>query len=277
LTKNYEYEEILCNHTTHLEANANDNSIELQWSNAADNIRGYHVFRNNERITNELLTNKTYIDVDLPFGNYEYYVRTYYDEGCVSDSSNHVVVWIGEETCEPVTDLVSEKINYNSILLTWSEPEDYLPVDGYFVYRNEQLQTATPIITNDYIDKNLPVGEYEYYVITKYTNDCVSDSSNHVKETVGVGIVETHCNASLRVYPNPTSNQLKIKNYELKITGIQIFDVFGHVVATVETRHATSLQTTHEPTIDISHFPKGVYFLQIQTENDVITKKIIKY
>ena len=92
LHKNYGYEEVICDHTTHLEAEVvNQNSIQLQWSNSADNIRGYHVFKNNVRITSELLTNTSYLDEDLPNGVYEYYVRTYYEEGCVSDSSNHVV------------------------------------------------------------------------------------------------------------------------------------------------------------------------------------------
>jgi hypothetical protein len=91
LTKDYEYKEVICEHTTNLNATvANTNSIQLQWVNAADNIRGYHVYRNNVRITNYELQKTTYLDEDLPNGNYEYYVRAYYKEGCVSDSSNHV-------------------------------------------------------------------------------------------------------------------------------------------------------------------------------------------
>ena len=90
LTINYEYEEVICDHTTCLDSEVNLNSVLLRWSNSADNIRGYHVYRNNTRITSELLTDTTYIDENLPNGNYNYYVRTYYIMGCVSDSSNHV-------------------------------------------------------------------------------------------------------------------------------------------------------------------------------------------
>ena len=39
------------------------------------------------------------------------------------------------KSCEAVNDLVSEKINEQSILLTWSEPESSLPVEEYWVYR----------------------------------------------------------------------------------------------------------------------------------------------
>jgi hypothetical protein len=47
----------------------------------------------------------------------------------------------------------------------------------------------------------------------------------------------------------------------------------GKCVATVETLRATSLQIT---TIDISHLPTGVYFVEIKTETGVVTKKVIK-
>jgi len=93
ITKNYEYEEVICNYTTHLESNAGQNSVQLQWSNSANNefIRGYHVYRDNMRITSQLLTNSTYLDEDLLTGDYEYYVKTYYMEGCISDRSNYVI------------------------------------------------------------------------------------------------------------------------------------------------------------------------------------------
>ena len=90
LNKDYEYKEVICVHTTNLNAKVANNSIQLQWLNSAEDIRGYHVFRNNVRITNTMLTEATYLDENLPVGNYEYYVKTYYKEGCGSDSSNHV-------------------------------------------------------------------------------------------------------------------------------------------------------------------------------------------
>ena len=93
LTKDYEYEEVICDNITFLETNVvSGSSIRLQWSNLVDTsfIRGYHIYRDNTRITNELLTNTTYLDENLPVGSYEYYVRTFYKEGCVSDSSNTI-------------------------------------------------------------------------------------------------------------------------------------------------------------------------------------------
>ena len=74
------------------------------------------------------------------------------------------------------------------------------------------------------------------------------------------------------IYPNPTSGELRITNYELKEIGeVQIFDVFGRNVYTpVETGRAPSLQ------MDISGLPAGIYFLRLQTEKGFTTHKIIK-
>ena len=93
LTKDYVYEEVVCNNTTHLgKTTVNENSVLLQWTTKIDTslIRGYHVYRNNERITDQLLTKAEYLDENLPCKVCEYFVRTYFKEGCVSDASNKV-------------------------------------------------------------------------------------------------------------------------------------------------------------------------------------------
>ena len=195
LVRDYEYVENPCEHTTDLFLEVmNENSIQLQWSNVADNIRGYHVFRNGTRITSEMLTGTTYLDENLPDGTYEYFVRAYYEEGCPSDSSNHVM---------------------GTII-----------IDG--------IET----ITND-----------------------------------GLRIT---------VYPNPANDELRITNYELRIENVEIFDLMGRVVYTVETR---LLRQAQQPLaslqksplgLDISHLPSGMYFIRITTDKGMITKKLVK-
>ena len=82
-----------------------------------------------------------------------------------------------------------------------------------------------------------------------------------------VGIVETGHAPSLRVYPNPTSNQLRITNYELQEnTEIQIFDIVG------KRQNAECRKAESEITIDISHLANGLYFLKIDNK----TVKIVK-
>jgi PKD repeat protein len=88
--------------------------------------------------------------------------------------------------------------------------------------------------------------------------------------------------SAITVYPNPTAGELKIMNYvagqarnDAGIGNIEIYDVFGKRVASVETLRATSLQQP-TTTLDISHLPSGVYFIRIQTTTGIVIKKMVK-
>jgi len=62
----------------------------------------------------------------------------------------------------------------------------------------------------------------------------------------------------IRVYPNPTTGQLRITNYELReSTTIEIYNVVGQKLLSIE-----SLKST-ETTIDIQHLTNGMYFLKV--------------
>jgi uncharacterized protein YjdB len=87
-------------------------------------------------------------------------------------------------------------------------------------------------------------------------------------------------NGQLTIYPNPTNGQLTIDNGELTIENIEIFDVMGrNVGANLYGRpNNTDIGQSNigKSEIDISHLPSGVYFIQIKTENEMITRKVIK-
>jgi hypothetical protein len=78
--------------------------------------------------------------------------------------------------------------------------------------------------------------------------------------------------ASFSVYPNPTTGELTITNYELRIENIEVFDVYGRI-QNAECRMQNAISSI---SVDISDFKSGVYFVKIKTEKGTITKKIIK-
>ena len=98
-----------------------------------------------------------------------------------------------------------------------------------------------------------------------------SIKSNVATNNPGVGVVETQCIASLRVYPNPTTGELTITNYELGITSIEIFDIYGRNLLS---NHLITSSSSH--LINIAHFPAGVYFVKISTDVGEVVKKIVK-
>ncbi|MDR0207190.1 MAG: leucine-rich repeat domain-containing protein [Bacteroidales bacterium] len=174
-----------------------------------------------------------------------------------------------KQFCEAVNNLEAEKHPYNSILLTWSKPESNFTVAGYSVYRNEQLLNNELSSICSSLDENLPDGNYDYYVETHYTNGCISEKSNIVTVTVGVGI-ESIKNYELRitVYPNPTTGQLKIDNGQLTIEKVEIYDIYG--------RKVLEPPLTVLRSYDLTVLHHGIYFIKITTEKGTITKKMIK-
>jgi len=249
-----------------------ENSILLSWSEPDNDsiVSGYKIYRNNQLLTEELVTTNSYLDEILPDGEYEYYVITFYENGCISDSSNHVKEVI-EVECEPINNLTLEKCSANCVLLAWSKQESLLEVEGYSIFRNEELQNTELLNDTIYLDNNLPNGNYEYFVITNYTNGCLSDSSNHVKEVIEIGIEDFSEIDGIKIYPNPTTGEVTIMNNEqLTMNNIEVFDIYGRKL----TPHTTHL--IPHTSLDISHLQAGIYFVKIQTKKGIITKKTIK-
>jgi len=77
--------------------------------------------------------------------------------------------------------------------------------------------------------------------------------------------------SDIRIYPNPTTGELTITNYELRITGVEVFDVYGRKLSS----HHLITSSPHH-LINISHLQSGIYFIKITTETGIITKKVIK-
>jgi len=67
-----------------------------------------------------------------------------------------------------------------------------------------------------------------------------------VTELVGINDLVL---ANIKIYPNPTTGELRIENYELRIDGV---------------------------VLDISHLLAGVYFVKIQTETGEVVRKVVK-
>ena len=76
---------------------------------------------------------------------------------------------------------------------------------------------------------------------------------------------------NITLVPNPTTGELRITNYELRIEDIEIFDVYGKKLLS---NHLIPTSSNH--LINIFHLQAGIYFVRIQTETGIITKKIIK-
>jgi len=75
-------------------------------------------------------------------------------------------------------------------------------------------------------------------------------------------------NDNLKLYPNPVKDVLRIENGELRITNVEILDLTG--------KQIVNGQWLNGKSINVANLPSGVYFLKIQTDNGVITRKFVK-
>lgn len=73
----------------------------------------------------------------------------------------------------------------------------------------------------------------------------------------------------VNIYPNPSSQSIHVEFDNLSTVKIDITDGNGRLLKSLN-------NVVNQCVIDISEFANGIYFLQLQTDNDIIVKKILK-
>jgi len=89
-----------------------------------------------------------------------------------------------------------------------------------------------------------------------------------ISRTSSTGIDDVELNNQISIYPNPVKDELRIMNYELRIMNVEILDITGKIIY--------NSSFIFNNFINVSSLPQGNYFLKIQTDKGIITKKFIK-
>ena len=87
-------------------------------------------------------------------------------------------------------------------------------------------------------------------------------------EANSVEINETAANR-FEVYPNPAYNKIYIENIANQNTHYTLIDLLGNLIMQGDL-------TQTKIVVDIADLTQGVYILQLQSSNNLITKSIIK-
>jgi len=107
----------------------------------------------------------------------------------------------------------------------------------------------------------------DYFVIVTI-NGCNSEPSNTLN-VISIGIEFTSDNKSIKVYPNPVSDELIIEmEGSTHKTDFEILNSIGKIVLKGSLTEKTVVQTTI--------FPPGVYLIKIENGNTFEFKKIVK-
>jgi hypothetical protein len=122
--------------------------------------------------------------------------------------------------------------------------------------------------------------EYAWYVpnikvpvmIITELDGFTSYSARYLVEYDFTTQIEDHLNHSLEIFPNPVIDHAIIRT-DNPINHYNIYSVNGQQL------DALNLQShlSHQQIVDLSKYPKGVYFIEVFLDNgNIITKKIIK-
>ncbi len=100
------------------------------------------------------------------------------------------------------------------------------------------------------------------------------DAARPISQMVDTGpasVVQTSIPGdTIEIYPNPTLSQISIRSVNTSILGVQVLNVLGVVVLDVPNEHASNL------TLDLSKLLSGTYFLQIQTADGLVLRKVVR-
>ena len=105
---------------------------------------------------------------------------------------------------------------------------------------------------------------------------CVSDNASQTCSIVGVE--EINGEKEFLLYPNPAKTELRIKNSELKIEEVKIYDTMGEVVFSMTVpSFSFKRRSLEDEAINISSLPPGIYFVTVTDDKkNRISKRFVK-
>lgn len=261
---------------TNLSSTVENGTIVLTWDCEGNPDYGYNIYRDGLLIA--LSKEKTFVDDDVPYGGHCYTVTGLYNYGNTPHSNE--VCGVTTEDCEPARNLWYEYTAADKIKITWDAPANDEGLSGYYIMRKTSEDNEWKRVKvlgankNDYTDTGANDDNliYSYRVLAYYQDiDCLSSPAKArygneymINVSTPTGLEDAQ-SQSLRLYPNPVDDNLKIEADE--INSVTIFNLMGQKVY-------ESNVDSDEVLIDMSSFQSGIYMIQIETVEYKVTKRI---
>ena len=177
-----------------------------------------------------------------------------------------------EGTCPAPTNVFVDSITQTSAKISWTQ-EDGTASSWNFLYKESTASNwnTLTISDNPYTLTGLSPGTvYLVQVKARCHNGLMSDPSPAISfATLPDGISDYTLNNSVTLFPNPTSGVVQIKNEELRIKNLEVYDVYGKLLNVMSVND-------HTAELDLSGYAKGTYFVRVTTEKGVVTKRVVK-
>lgn len=110
--------------------------------------------------------------------------------------------------------------------------------------------------------------------IVFHTDQAVTDLGVIIDDFVIDGTLDNQAFnlKNIEIFPNPSKGIFTISMGATTLESIEVFDVTGKIVYTKNKFQANSTETT----LDLSEASSGIYFVKIGTQNQSVTKRILK-
>ncbi len=108
-----------------------------------------------------------------------------------------------------------------------------------------------------------------YAVIVTQSSCSDTSSCYNVSST---GIANSFSDNGIIIYPNPSSGKFQVQSSKLQVSSLEVYNVLGEKVYQVGNLQISSSSNFQ---IDLSKEPVGIYFIQMLTEGNVYTRKIM--
>ena len=191
-------------------------------------------------------------------------------------------VIIGNAQCPAPSNLVYSTINTQDALLSWSENGtattwDIAVVPDFYVGAPLPSNGWVTASTNPFVYVGLPPGCNVFFVrsvcsttdVSPWTavasSGCPINITNYLA-TLSNNDFSINNDNNIKVFPNPSSTIFKIVS-DTKIDKITLFDTLGKEIL---------IQTQNNNEINIEKLSKGLYLIEIISENEKIYRKFIK-
>ena len=150
---------------------------------------------------------------------------------------------------------------YVFVSTTGTQPSDFVDTIGYieeenFEWTNREVNLSLEGFNSQQI--------YIAFVNRTYDGFKLYIDDIKVRKEDPVSVSEL-TDLRFKVYPNPFQNQLTIESEEA-IDAIRLFSING-----------TLLLETSDKNLDLTHFEKGYYFVQITNGAKIATQKVLKF
>lgn len=275
----------------------NGSALSLNMDNMsfeAKGIKGYNIFRDGNKLNNELITETTFADANVAIGAHNYTVSAVYDEGesvqsaplavnvgtpvlKVDKNAMNVAMESGSTTTEQLT-----LSNEGETELTYTINIEYIGQQRFMARENAEatttewltIDTPTGTIASDddkalqltFNSNALTVKEYKAMIIITSNDPASSPKLIPVVYDIVEGL-NTLNNAEANIYPNPAQDVVNIKTTS-KIEMVRIITLEGREVFSA-TSQGKQLQ------ISTTSLQSGVYFVETETTQGTSTQKLI--